>query len=222
MPSAKSVRGRRPFSAIGRLGLSLVALAMILCTAPAGLANVVVYEAMGPANTWEGWGGWFGNGPTASMSLAVKFSPSASGTFEELYASFVPDSETSDRSYTIRLLADDGNSPGAVLWEKTESTWPVADGAVFHLDGLNGPMLTVGQSYWIQATKPDLGITQHGWQQNDQGYLGTVAISQNGDPWMIFSDTDVYAMRILTAPEPGTLGLLALGGLALVRRRRRV
>lgn len=205
----------------------IVAIGAVMLIASSALANVIAYEGMGPANTWASSGTNFKNLPSSSMTIAQKFTPTVSGTFEELYAAITPDMYTSDRSYTLRLRADAGNSPGTVLWQTTSMTWPVpvpdaSDPPIFHLDNLNGPSLVAGQAYWLQADKPLTPEGVHAWWTNNQGYQSSLALSINGGAWMIYNNEPVKAMRVLVAiPEPASMSLL-LGGLVMLLRRRRV
>jgi hypothetical protein len=196
-------------------------ISAVLLIPSVALGNVVAYEGLGPANTWGAGGNWFGYYPGSSFTIAQKFTPTVSGTLEEIYAAITPDMYTSDRSYTLRLLADASNVPGTALWQTTSQVWPVADGAIFHLDSLGGPWLTAGQSYWLQADKPVVLGSAHGWSLNDQGYSGSFAWSSNGGAWQVFDNDVVRGMRVLVAvPEPATVSLL-LGGLMVLLRRRR-
>jgi hypothetical protein len=198
----------------------VVAMSVVLLITASTLANVVTYEGLGAANTWGPSGNWFGNLSGTTNTVAQKFTATVSGTFAELYAAIKPDTYTSNRSYTLRLLADASDSPGAVLWETSAQTWPVPAGSIFHLNDLNGPSLVAGQSYWLQADEPVLNSC-HSWMTNNQGYGGSFAISTNGVAWEVFDDDVVRGLRVLVAvPEPASVVLLVLGSLALVRRRR--
>jgi hypothetical protein len=187
--------------------------------------NIIAYDNLGPDWTWEGGAGlWFGHYPGASMTVAQKFVPTVSGPLAGLYASIVSDIGASDFSWIIRLLDDQSNYPGAVLWSLGSEQWPVEEQTVFHLDNLSGPWLTAGVAYWIQADKPTVMGSAHSWLDNNQGYRGTRALSGNDGPWEVFDDDDVnpvhlLGLRVLVIPEPAGLSLLALGGLALLRRR---
>jgi hypothetical protein len=206
----------RSFATVSALCLFL---SPILLVSSVARADVITYEGLGAANTFGPSGNWFGNLSGTSFTIAQKFTPTVSGNFDELYAAIDSDMYTSARSYTLRLLADQSNSPGTVLWQTTSQTWPVAEDTIFHLGGLNGPWLTAGQSYWLQADNPASGIA-HSWMINNQGYLGSFATSFNGGAWQINDGEPVRGLRVLVAvPEPVSLALL-LPGLLLLRRRR--
>lgn len=205
--------------------LRAAAVGAVLLITSSVLANDIAYDGLGPANTWGSSGSTFKNWPGSSATIARKFTPTLSGTFEELDAAIGPDMYTSDRSYTLRLLADAGNSPGAVLWQTTSLTWPVSvpdpsAPPLFHLTNLGGPSLVAGQSYWLQADKPLVADSVHRWMINDQGYQDSFAWSINGGAWQVFNNQQALAMRVLVAvPEPGSMSLL-LGGLLMLLRRR--
>ncbi len=198
----------------------LLFVLVIACASAPAMANVVTFEGLGPANTWQSSGGWFGG--TFAQTCAVQFTPTVTGSFEELYAAIEPDPYATDRSYTLRILADVGNYPGASLWETSASVWPVPNGEVFHLEDLGGPMLVAGQPYWLQADKPLVSEAGHLWSANDQGYKGSIALAHSGNPWSIHDNQDIYGLRVLVAvPEPATVGLLALGLAVMTARRKK-
>jgi len=194
---------------------------LILAFSPAR-AGVVAYDGIGPTDTGSGGGNWFGYLSGFYYTLAQKFTPTVDGALDGLDMTISPDMYSEDRSYTIRLLADNANTPGTVLWETTADTWPVAEDALFHLEIPDGPTISAGQAYWVQADKPEVPNTAHDWDANVEGYKGSFAIYQDSSTgWEVWDNDNVRGLRVTVIPEPGTAGLLLAGTLLLRRLRIR-
>lgn len=83
-----------------------------------------------------------------------------------------------------------------------------------------------GQVYWLVLTADpldDLNDPQFGWKTSDEGHNDkAVSWDQQLIRWqMIQKLGQTYDMAFVVTPEPATLSLLVLGGLALIRRRRK-
>jgi hypothetical protein len=186
-------------------------------------ASTVVFNNLGPNDIYSYQGHFIGDaGFGFTVAIAGNFHPSQSGNLEELWLAIMIPSTRSD-PFTLSLAADNAGLPGAVLWNQAVPTAGHASdwGSLLHLDGIHGPTLDAGGSYWITAqvtSSPDQWVN---WCNNGYNQLGGVAESRDGGPWVLGDFTP--AMKIGVVPEPSTFVLLGMSVFALfgVWRRSR-
>lgn len=179
-----------------KYAMGLVSLQFISLNA---LGSVNAFDTLGPDNTYGYSGVWFGHYEGYSATCAQQFTPTENGWLEEIYASIEPDPYTPDRSFTLRLLTDASNIPGeTALWSTTSYIWPSPEEEIYLLADIGGPLLTAGQTYWLQADKPVVMGSSHDWYSNEQGYQGRIAFSENGGPVVARPGT-----AVAPAPPPG-------------------
>jgi hypothetical protein len=186
-------------------------------------ASDVVFNNLGPGDTYGITGWWFGRLPTGESynPVAGDFIPAGSGNFNELWAGMM--SWTGQNEVTLALLADNGGSPGVPLWQRTfDNQLTPQLGSLLHVADINGPYLTAGTRYWIQASTPDAAGTAQLWYANNQGDKGLVAVFPEGHPMELWQ-ADRFALKVGVVPEPSTVAMLlavALGGLLQWNRKR--
>ncbi len=136
---------------------------------------------------------------------------------------------TSTASFTVSLLSDSGASPGSVL----ETLGTLSDSSlsssaqVFDFALATPYALAANTRYWIELSGPSssvgwdyassnsgVGTTGEYWAYNPSGTLTVMPNSDVSTP---------YQMQLTSAvPEPGSLGLVMIGSVALAITRRRL
>lgn len=121
-------------------------------------------------------------------------------------------------SITISIAADNTGEPGAFLESHTILPW--IGGSIIEVPFTAGTILQQMGCYWLVLSSDDQG---GGWSLTDPNQNGALFASQDeGVSWISFSNQQLSAARInaTPVPEPFTLSLLALSGVAVIRRRR--
>ena len=124
--------------------------------------------------------------------------------------------------YTMPLWNEGGGNYGSMTkgeyWApEIASSYGGANYQSVYLDysGYSYDMRIVGWEFTIRADAP-MGITTVGQRLVGDSYYGW------GGVWeMRVESDDAFALKINVIPEPATLGLLAIGGFAVVKRMRR-
>jgi hypothetical protein len=192
-----------------------VIVIVLLASAPA-TASTVVFDNLGPSDSYGYSGDWFGRieGAVPENPLAGEFTPSSSGKFNEVWAAIWHQSGLNE--VTLALLTDNSGSPSAAIWQQTFFDQLGDDyGCVLHVANIEGPTLTAGTRYWLRASTPDVAGTVQAWYCNDQGDMGSRARWEDGRLW-IFSNTERFALRVGVVPEPSTLTNLGVGAISLL------
>ncbi len=114
----------------------------------------------------------------------------------------------------------------AVTWERTSRA------INFYVGSLDGPVVsagsTVAASIGVTGTNPgnfalsNLGDHAGAYPRPYNGFLDNIALwGSQTDSSGALSQADLEAFRMSAVPEPGTMGLAALGGVLLFALRRR-
>lgn len=214
-----------------RLALSYVlGVSMLVCAAPSVARAATVFTNFGPSLAYDiNSGNSLGNAFDGNLyAQANTFTPSFSASLDSVLLALSCAFSCPD-PLTVSLNADNGDQPGAVL-----ETFSI-DGTGLGSFGTNNPSLllssilhptlSAGIQYWIAVSAPlrDTAV----WNLNTTGDVSDQAISTDGGAtWFSPSGNTPGAFEVggspVDTPEPGTVALMAGGGLllAIFRRRR--
>lgn len=138
-------------------------------------------------------------------------------------------------TYQAMIFADAGGSPGPLVATfDTQPTLP--EGASYTLVNFAdvGISLDANTSYWfgvrnltgqaigVRTTYSDSETSGFGWtiDDNDVEYTTNLGASWTDSSGLYAGRVLRFAIEGATVPTPGTLALVGLGGLVIVRRRR--
>ena len=132
-------------------------------------------------------------------------------------------------SVTLGLRADNGSVPGALLQTFGASGLPPVSGGIVTF-GASAPLvLSAGTTYWL--TTEEYSFSNGGnyvWRENNTGINTANAVRIGNGAWFVTAQgTPAFRINgdpVVTAPEPGSLMLLAGGFVSLwaLRRRQRL
>lgn len=198
--------------------LALTMLAAQACSF--ATANTVVFNNLAATTPYYyNFGNSTGNAVGGYSTSATTFTPSASGTLDELTLGLFY--LFGSNSVTLELSPDVGGLPSAPIWTTTSAPAP-SFGGLMSLTGIGGPVINGGQQYWLEAIAPVTPSTLDAWYRNNQGDVGPIIANGN----YIASD-DRLALRVgvlASVPEPCTciLACIGLAGVVSIRRRSRI
>ena len=186
-----------------------------------GVANadsvVIAGSDSPPASPPTFWADSFW-GITSVIDRAFPFTVTGGGPYwlEELEVAVYHYEGLGGSTAEFSVNLDDGGLPGADIATfdvQGITTTPQVVAATLSQD----VTLDSGTQYWILGSTTE---EQVNWNLGD-GAFGPAAYRVGEDDWVYFEDTNVsaFTLRGTPVPEPATLSLLALGGLALLRRR---
>ncbi len=226
-----------------RVVVVLLAIVGLSSVASAGLV-VDDFESYAAGSALHGQGGWKGwdNTPAAgapassvqanSGSISAEINGDADlvhefgfagGNLELSAMQYIPDGTTGESFF---LLLNTYNDGGPYDWS-VQLNFNVGSGIVTSDFSEQDPKETASIVYgqWVELKFViDLDgntideyyngtlLSTHVWDDNVNGTLGCIDLFANGASPIYYDD--------ITVPEPATLSLLCLGGLALIRKRK--
>jgi tetratricopeptide (TPR) repeat protein len=203
-------------------------LALALLGGPGSTARAdIIFSNFGPNGSYDHSSGWgFGASPFGTVQdIAVFFRVgSRPVTLDEIDVamSFM----STPNIINLEVLPNVKGAPGpdsqALESFQLVNKLPyfLSDRPPLMIDSVLHPLLDANTGYWLAATasRP----TQAIWYDNISPYGGgTFAYRDNNGPWAALGVDPIPAFAILGSPvpEPATLGLLAIGAIALLGRR---
>jgi hypothetical protein len=188
---------------------------MLTAVVPAA-ASTIVFNDLGPGDSYTNSGDWFGKYNGFSYNpIASDFVAAGSGKVNELWTAIFH--STGLNEVTLAVLTDNAGNPGTVMWQQSFADRLGSYRSVLHLVDIDGPTLTSGTRYWLQASTPDVEGTSQSWYFNNQNDWGLLARAVNGGSLHVVGQTERLAMRVgVVVPEPSTLALLGIGAVSLM------
>jgi len=210
-----------------RCFLSSLVWAILVAQASAG---VMVFDNYAPGWDHNEHSVYPVSGPDSSYGLwqqAFDFSPTTGDTLSGIYLTLTLalNHDLDQNTVDVFLLADNQGLPGTVLesWHFDDAlplyTAPHPRPVLF-CPGDGTVSLAAGERYWVGVGTS--GNTVVSWFLNITGDKG-IWCRNEGSGWHVISSNYTRPVfRVEVVPEPATLGLLAIGGVILSRRRRSV
>lgn len=199
---------------------------------PQAHAQTVAYNNFGSGNSFSNSSGWdletFG-----ATSFGFTFTPSVSGTLTGIDVAI---GYFGGVNGGVQVLLSTSPSfptlPSSIAPPSPLETWTLSGAlptwntnfAPQALASVNKPSLSAGTVYFIYA-KTLVGGSWNRWQFNMTGDVAPSIRSNNNSTYGLDSIIGIapkgaFRVTVTPAPEPATLGLLALGSFMLVRRRK--
>jgi hypothetical protein len=193
-------------------GLAPLALRVLLLAAAAPAAQAVtIYDNLGSAQA--------GADPILSYGpLAISFDTgSVAGTLSSVAALLKSDSTQLVGSLQLKLLADDGLTPGselATFGSLSSAAISTSAFAAYDFGALAPVQLAAHTTYWIEIAAASPLAVEWSWS-NDTSALGVAGQASYSQEFGVLmnSDSGPYqvAIEVAAVPEPATVALLALG-----------
>jgi hypothetical protein len=197
---------------------------LCLCGLPARAG--VIFDDFGAGHSYDGGSGWSISAADSlahvANSRANLFTTIAGGMVTQIDVALARFSGTG--GVTVGLWTNGGGVPGMELgsWSVTTTTTFGTCCTVVTIDGLHGPVLQAGQSYFMLIIAGS--GTWDVWNQNNQGAFGLAENSSDGGAtWSSVGSPLLGAFDILgdTAPEPAPVLLIGAGMVWVLMRGRR-
>jgi hypothetical protein len=212
--------------------LGMLALFALVVSPARALADTVIFNNLGPGNTFGSAAAWGVGGPTSSfgfVSVGISFTPSVSLDLSQVLLPLELVSGTN--SVEVSVYSDSTGLPGTAL--ESWSVTGLGAAALQDLTDTSNLLLSAGTPYWVVAAAGG-SDTFAGWNFNNTTTGGILA-GGNGSVWHAFNETGqscngapcaqpaLEVLGVTPVPEPTSFLVLGTGllGLGALRRSKK-